>query len=509
MERCLEFRNVKKSFPGVMALKGVSFKAKAGRVLALLGENGAGKSTLLKIMAGDLKQDEGEILIDGQEQNFSSPLDAIKAGVSVIYQERQIVPALTVMENVFAGALPLTKLGFVDRNKMYRETKLIIDKFQLPIHPDDRVGFLPIAYQQMVEIMKSYRRNSEVIAFDEPTSSLADSEVECLFKLIKELKKEGKIILYVSHRMAEIFEICDDIVVFKDGAYVNSFDAKTVKEDELIGAMVGRKIGNVFSNLSRNTKIGDPLLEVKHVGNAKVHDASFTLHAGEIIGLSGLVGAGRTELVRMLFGADKMTAGEIVLEGKRVHFNSPADAIKAGIAFCPEDRKEQGLFLHSSIKNNISVPVLNRLARHSFIERSKEEDLASEEINKYEIKTPSINKKVIELSGGNQQKVILGRWTNDLINLKVLILDEPTKGIDVGTKAEIYQIICDFAKRGIGVIFISSELPEVIGISDKLYIMHDGYITGHLNHDEATETKALYFAMLDVSERNKMGAEEK
>jgi L-arabinose transport system ATP-binding protein len=500
MERCLEFKNIKKSFPGVMALKGVSFKAEGGRVTALLGENGAGKSTLLKIMSGDLKQDEGEVVLNGKVQEFASPLDAIKAGISVIYQERQIIPALSVMENVFSGDLPLTKGGFVDKKKMETETQKIIDRFHLPIRPTDICGTLSVAYQQMVEIMKSYRRNSDIIAFDEPTSSLADTEVNSLFDLIRDLKKEGKVILYVSHRMAEIFEICDDIIVFKDGAYIKSFDAHTVKENELIASMVGRDIGDAFSRLSRNDNIGEVLLEAKNLNTPKIKDVSFQLHAGEIVGFAGLVGAGRTETVRALFGADKLSSGEIFLEGKQVHFKSPADAIAAGIAFCPEDRKDQGLFLRSTIRMNINAPVEKKVTKGLFIDTSQERKLANEAVEKYEIKTPTIEKKVVELSGGNQQKVILGRWTSEKMPIKVLILDEPTKGIDVGTRAEIYQTICDFAKNGIGIIYVSSELPEVLGISDRIYIMHEGRITGCVSRDEATEEGVLAYAMVDNDE---------
>ena len=503
MEKYLEFKNVKKSFPGVMALKGVSFRADAGRVMALLGENGAGKSTLLKVMSGDLQPEEGEIIISGESKKFASPRDAIDTGISVIYQERQSVPELSVMENVFSGDLPLTKLGFIDKKKMREETQKIIDKFDLPIHPSDKVGMLSVAHQQMVEIMKSYRRNSEIIAFDEPTSSLADHEVVKLFELIRELKKEGKIILYVSHRMAEIFEICDDIVVFKDGAHVEDFDAHSVKEDELISAMVGRDIGDVFSTLSRNTKFGDVLLEAKGMGSSKIHNISFQLRAGEVIGFAGLVGAGRTETVRALFGADKLTEGEIYLEGKKVIFKSPADAIREGIAFCPEDRKAQGLILHSTVRENISVPVLKKIRGGSvFLNRAEEKKLADTAVEKYSIKTPTIEKKCVELSGGNQQKVILGRWTSEKMPVKVLILDEPTKGIDVGTKAEIYQTICNFAKEGIGIIFISSELPEVLGISDRLYVMREGHITGCLDRNEATEESILTLAMSDTDNQN-------
>ena len=497
MGKYLEFKNVKKSFPGVMALKGVSFRAEEGRVLALLGENGAGKSTLLKVMAGDYKPEEGEVIVSGETMHFTSPHDAIAAGISVIYQERQTVPELSVAENVYAGDLPLTKMGFIDKKKLYKDTQDIIEKFHLDIHPGDQVGRLSVAYQQMVEIMKAYRRDSQIIAFDEPTSSLADAEVETLFDLIRQLRDEGKVILYVSHRMAEIFEICDDIVVFKDGAFVTTFDAHQVSENELINAMVGRDVGDAFSKLSRNDQFGDVVLEVKGLRNNRVHDVSFQVRAGEIVGFSGLVGAGRTETMRAVFAADKIQAGEIFLNGQKVVFKSPKQAIDAGVAFCPEDRKEQGLFLHNPVRDNISVPILKKIKNGLFLNRKIESDLAEAEKAEYDIKTPSIEKLVVELSGGNQQKVILARWTNDMIPIKLLILDEPTKGIDVGTRAEIYQRICNYAKKGIAVIYISSELPEVIGISDRLYVMCDGRITGELSREEATEEAVLSLAMVE------------
>lgn len=500
MERYLEFRGIKKAFPGVQALKGVSFRAEGGRVLALLGENGAGKSTLLKILAGDLTADEGEIILSGARQRFTSPYDAIKAGVSVIYQERQLMPAMSVMENIFAGALPKNKFGLIDMQKLKRDAEAIIAKFGLSIDPTMPVGRLSVAYQQMVEIMKAYSRRSDIIAFDEPTASLAEGEISILFRIIRELKQEGKVILYVSHRMAEIFEITDDIVVFKDGALVKTFATDQTNEQELIQAMVGRDIGDTYANLSRNTEYGDTLLEVKNLVTKKVKGVSFTLRKGEIVGFSGLVGAGRTEVVRALFGADKVLSGEIYLEGKRVSFRSPTDAIAAGLAFCPEDRKEQGLVLLRSIRDNVSIPVLSKIRRLLFLDRSAEAKLADDAVAKYSIKTPSTDKIVAELSGGNQQKVILGRWTSDRVATKILILDEPTKGIDVGTKAEIYQLICDFAKQGIGVIFISSELPEVIGISDRIYVMRNGRITGCVEREDATEEKILALAMTDTSE---------
>ena len=493
----LEFKDISKSFPGVKALDGVSFYAESGKVLALMGENGAGKSTLLKAMSGDHKPDTGSIILDGEEMHFASPNDAIKKGISVIYQERQLMPAMSVAENIFSGDLPANKLGIVNWKKLKKEAQALIDKFGLPIDPDTPVGALPTAYQQMVEIMKAYRRDSRVIAFDEPTASLAEAEISILFQLIEQLKKEGKIVIYISHRMAEIFQISDDIVVLKDGKTVGAMKTSETTEADLIKAMVGRDIGDTYSNLSRNDKIGDVVLEVNDLVGYAIKGVSFKLHKGEVLGFAGLVGAGRTEVVRAVFGADPVLSGEIKLEGKPVKFKSPKDAIEAGIALCPEDRKDQGLVLWRSIKDNVSMPVLKKVRKGLFIDDSIRVDLANKAVAQYSIKTPSINKIVVELSGGNQQKVILGRWTSEKMDTKILILDEPTKGIDVGTKAEIYQIVCDFAKQGKGVIFISSELTEVINVSDRILVMRNGEITGQLKREEATEENVLALAMLD------------
>ncbi len=490
----MEFKNIGKLYPGVKALDDISFRAEGGKVLALMGENGAGKSTLLKILSGDIQATEGTYLLDGKEQEFKNPHEAILAGVSVIYQERQMIPALSVAENIYAGFLPKTN-GGIDRKTLYANAQEIIDKFGLHIDPRTKVGRLSVAYQQMVEIMKAYSRNPTVICFDEPTASLSDAEITSLFRIIGELKKEGKIVLYVSHRMPEIFQLADDIVVLKDGKFVTSMKASEADEDKLIRAMVGREIGDTYANLKRNDKYGDVLLEVKNLNNKNVHDISFSMRKGEVVGLAGLVGAGRTELVRAIFAADKITSGEIILDGEHVHFKSPYDAITAGIALCPEDRKEQGLVLFRSIRENTSIPVLPALKKGPFLDKKLEADIAQEAIDKYSIRTDTMEKLTTQLSGGNQQKVILGRWTNRLMETKLLILDEPTKGIDVGTKAEIYQMVCDIASQGIGVIFISSETPEVIGVADTIYVMHNGRFTGKLTREEATEEKILALAM--------------
>jgi len=493
----LEFKEISKSFPGVKALDNVSFYAESGKVLALMGENGAGKSTLLKIMSGDLHADTGSVVVDGEEMHFASPNDAIKKGISVIYQERQLMPAMSVAENIFSGDLPTNKMGIVNWKQLRKDAQEVIDKFGLPIDPDTPVGALPTAYQQMVEIMKAYRRDSRVIAFDEPTASLAEAEISVLFELIKKLKEDGKVVIYVSHRMAEIFQVSDDIVVLKDGKTVAAMKTSETTEADLIKAMVGRDIGDTYANLSRNDKIGDVVLEVNDLVGYAIKGVSFKLHKGEVLGFAGLVGAGRTEVVRAIFGADPVLGGEIKLEGKPVKFKSPKDAIEAGIALCPEDRKDQGLVLWRSIKDNVSMPVLKKVRKGLFIDNNMRAELANKAVEQYSIKTPSIEKITVELSGGNQQKVILGRWTSELMDTKILILDEPTKGIDVGTKAEIYQIVCDFAKQGKGVIFISSELTEVINVSDRIIVMRNGQITGQLKREEATEENVLALAMLD------------
>ncbi|MDR1329101.1 MAG: sugar ABC transporter ATP-binding protein [Oscillospiraceae bacterium] len=496
MDQYLEFSGISKSYPGVKALSEISFRAEGGKVLALLGENGAGKSTLLKIMSGDQRADEGAVSLNGETVILSSPAQAIKAGISVIYQERQLIPSMSVMENIFLGAPPV-KHGLIDYKRLRADTQEIIDKFKLPIDPETPVMFLSIAYQQMVEIMKAYRRNSTVIAFDEPTAPLTDTEITILFDLIRQLKAEGKIVVYVSHRMKEIFEVTDEIVVLKDGQFVTRLVTSETNEQALISAMVGRDIGDTYANLSRNEKYGDTLLEVSGLTTSAITDVSFSLRRGEVLGFAGLVGSGRTEVMRAIFGADVVTAGEIKLDGETVSFSSPRDAIDKGIALCPEDRKEQGLVLYRSIEDNVCMPVLSKLKKGPFLDTKALEKTTRNAVDRYDIKTPTVDKIVAELSGGNQQKVILGRWTNDKMDTKILILDEPTKGIDVGTKAEIYQMVCDLAKQGLGVIFISSELTEVINVADRIFVMHDGRIMGNMTREEATEENVLALAMAE------------
>jgi len=495
MDTFLEFANISKAFPGVQALNDVSFRVNGGRVCALMGENGAGKSTLLKILSGDLQPDKGHISIGGTVKVFSSPYQSIKSSISIIYQERQLVTAMSVMENVFLDDLQENMFGFISRSKLKQKTQEIIDIFNLPIKPTDIVGQLTVAQQQMIEIMKAYRRDSDIIAFDEPTAPLTDKEIEILFNLIRQLRDRGKIIIYVSHRIAEIFQITDDIVVLKDGKLVASFETPQTNSNDLVKAMVGRDVGDTYANLKRCENIGDVILEVRDLVNENVRNISFELRRGEVLGFAGLIGAGRTEVMRAIFGADPIISGEILLEGKSVRFKSPRDAINSGIALCPEDRKEEGLVLGQSIRKNVSIPVLHKMKKWIFLDENSEHHLASDAVRKYSIKTPTTEKLTLELSGGNQQKTILGRWTSSLVDTKILILDEPTKGIDVGTKAEVYQMIHDFAALGIAVIFISSELTEVLNVSDQIIVLHDGSISGKLSRHDATEERVLELAM--------------
>lgn len=500
MGNVLEFRGISKYFPGVKALDNICFTAASGEVLAFLGENGAGKSTLLKVLNGDYQPDHGEYLINGVEKHFRTPQDAIEEGISIIYQERQILMELSVAENIYLGRMPVNRFGVINTRRANEMAEQIIKDFGLPIQPSEKVKDLSIAYQQMVEIMKAYsRENLKVICFDEPTASLSDSEIECLFTIIGKLKSEGKIIIYVSHRMNEIRRITDKVAIFKDGRYVDTVVTGAVSEKEMIKMMVGRDLGDIYQNLDRNKKVGEVLLEVKSISSDHIKETSFILRKGEVLGFSGLVGAGRTEVMRCMIGADQMRSGEVWLEGRKIVNKSPKDAMKNGIVMVPEDRKLQGILANLSVSDNINISLLDQNSNKlGIVSRKKEEETASEGIRSFRIKTPSADKKIVELSGGNQQKCIVARWLTT--NPKVLILDEPTKGIDVGAKSEFYQMICEFAKQGLGVILISSELPEVIGLSDRIIVMKSLKIAGEVSREEATESKLLSLGMIGENE---------
>ena len=497
MGNVIEFRNITKYFPGVKALDNISFVANGGEVLALMGENGAGKSTLLKVLNGDYQQTSGEYLVNGEQCHFNSPREAVAAGIGVIYQERQIMLELTVGENIFLGRLPTGFLGKIKMNEVHKKAQAIIDEFGLDMKSTDKVKDLSVAYQQMVEIMKAYsRENLKMIAFDEPTASLSDSEIDALFKIIRKLRDEGKVIIYVSHRMAEIRQIADRVAIFKDGCYVGDSPMAEITDQELVRKMVGRDLGDVFSSLDRNTHIGEVVLEVKNLQSPFLKDASFQVRAGEVVGFSGLVGAGRTEVVRAIIGADPRTGGEVYLDGKPLNCATPHDAIRHGVVMVPEDRKLQGIIPRMSVGRNVSIGSLDQISnKFGVVNAKREEQIGIEGKANFNIKTPNLEKPIVELSGGNQQKAIVARWMST--NPKVLILDEPTKGIDVGAKSEFYNMICEFAKKGLAVILVSSELPEVIGLSDRIIVMKGRRIVGEIPAKEATEEKLLGMAMME------------
>ena len=495
MGHSVEFRHITKYFPGVKALDDVSFRAEGGRVLAFLGENGAGKSTLLKTLNGDYQATSGEYLLDGESVHFRSPHEAIEAGVSVIYQERQILMELSVAENIFLGRMPTGRFGLIDKAEAAKRAQSIIDDFGLPIRPQTKVKNLSVAYQQMVEIMKAYSRdNLRVICFDEPTASLSDAEIDSLFSVIGKLKEKGIVVIYVSHRMSEIKRIADDVAIFKDGRYVTTVDSQKTEESEMIRLMVGRDLGDIYSSLNREKTIGEELLRVEGVFSDYVNPVSFTLHKGEVLGFSGLVGAGRTEVMRAIIGVDRMLGGRIFLEGKEIKNRNPHEAMHNGIVYVPEDRKTQGILANLDVGKNITISMLDYNSnRLGIVDTSKEKTIISDGIRNFSIKTPSSEKKIVELSGGNQQKCVVARWM--ATRPKVLILDEPTKGIDVGAKSEFYQMICDFAKQGLGVILISSELPEIMGLSDRIIVMGNLCVKGTVSREEATEERILSLAM--------------
>ena len=500
MESVLEFKHISKYFPGVKALDDICFKAYGGEVLAFLGENGAGKSTLLKVLNGDYKPDAGEYLLNGEQKHFKSPQEAIEEGISVIYQERQILLELSVAENIYLGRMPSNRFGVINTAKANQMAQKIIEDFGLPISPSTKVKDLSIAYQQMVEIMKAYSRdNLKVICFDEPTASLSDAEIDSLFAVIEKLKAQGKIVIYVSHRMDEIRRITDKVAIFKDGRYIDTVVTAETDEKDMIKMMVGRDLGDIYAKLDKNKEIGGVLLEVKDVSSDYVKTVSFTLHKGEVLGFSGLVGAGRTEVMRAIIGADPMRTGEVYLEGKKIVNHSPKEAMENGIVLVPEDRKLQGIISNLSVAGNINISLMKQHSNKlGVISAKKEAKEADDGIKNFRIKTPSPDKKIVELSGGNQQKCIVARGV--ATHPKVLILDEPTKGIDVGAKSEFYEMICEFAKQGLGVILISSELPEVMGLSDRIIVMKSLKVSGEIMAKDATETKLLSMGMIEEKE---------
>ena len=498
MSATLQFDQVTKQFPGVKALKGVSFEAHAGQVHGLLGENGAGKSTLLKILGGQYRPDEGRLLIEGREQRFGSAADAIRAGVAVIHQELQYVPELSVAENMLLGRLP-RRFGLVDRAAARRQVRAQLEAIGVDLDPDARLADLSIAQRQMVEICKAVAQDARVIAFDEPTSSLSHRESEILFRLVKRLRAEGRTLIYISHRLEELYALCDACTIFRDGRKIVTHEQMaTVPRDTLIENMVGRQLQDIYDYRPRAQ--GDTRLEVRGLeGEALSAPASFSVRRGEVLGFFGLVGAGRSELMRLIYGADKRAGGQVLLDGQPLPGRDPQAAIAAGVVLCPEDRKEQGILAEASVAENINISCRRHDLRAGlFLRHGREAERADAFIQRLRIKTPHREQEIRLLSGGNQQKAILARWLAEP-DLRVMILDEPTRGIDVGAKNEIYRIIHEVAESGACVIVVSSELPEVLGIADRVIVMREGQISGELRREDASETAVLRLALPDLN----------
>lgn len=491
-EAILETRNISKSFPGVRALNNVSLSIKKGEVHALVGENGAGKSTLMKILAGAYRKDEGEILLRGQPIEIESPAHAQSLGIAIIYQEFNLAPHLTAEANIFIGREPRSKFfNFVDNRRIRKDAQAIVRDLGVDIDVSRLVRDLNVSQQQSTEIAKALSMNADLIIMDEPTSALAETEVTTLFEVIRRLKAKGITFIYISHNLEEVFEISDRISVLRDGQLIGTNDAANLSPREVIRMMVGRTLDDLYPK--QKVEIGEPLLELKNLSRRDIiRNVSFTLHRGEILGIAGLLGAGRTELMRCIFGADRATSGEVWVEGKRVHIRSPRDAIAAGIGFVPEDRKQQGLFLSLAMRINASSVTLSSMAKWGIVNRKAEKLLVNSSIAALQIKTASQEQIVRDLSGGNQQKVVLAKWL--AIRPKVLILDDPTRGIDVGAKVAIHTLMGEFARQGMGIILISSELPEVLGMSDRVIVMDEGIIQGEFSREEATHEKVMLAA---------------
>ncbi|TJX68865.1 sugar ABC transporter ATP-binding protein [Soehngenia saccharolytica] len=485
----LRMENISKSFPGVKALDDVSLKAYEGEVMALLGENGAGKSTLMKILSGVYTKDSGRILLNGEEINVLNPRDAAEKGIAIIHQELNLIPNLTVYENIFLGREKVNSYKVLKKDCMIDESKKLLERLRVDIDPTLRVNEISIAKQQMVEIARALSLNASVIVMDEPTDTLTDKEVDSLFDVIRELKTENKAIVYISHRLKEVFEICDRATVLRDGKLIDERMISDLDEDEIIKLMVGRTLDEQFPYLM--TQVSENVLEVINLTNKYVKNISFSLKKGEVLGISGLVGAGRSELGKTIFGLYPIDEGEIFLEGKKVEFKSPKEAIENGIMYVSEDRKSEGLVLSMDVKSNITLSSLDKFKRAIGLDKKKEERVTQEYREKIKIKTPSLTQKVKNLSGGNQQKVAIAKSL--LTEPKVLILDEPTRGIDVGAKREIYDLLNAIKKEGHCVIMISSEMPEILGMSDRIIVMHEGVIKGELTREEATSEKIMNY----------------
>jgi ABC-type sugar transport system ATPase subunit len=497
----LRMIDISKSFPGVQALQEVSLAVYPGECLGLVGENGAGKSTLMKILSGVYAPDSGEITLAGQPVTLHNPRQAQELGISIIYQEFNLMPNLTVAENVFIGREPNAG-GFVRWTDQRARTQALLDQLGVALRPDATVRDLSVAEQQMVEIAKALSYNARIVIMDEPTSALTDTEVEALLRIIAGLKARGLGVIFISHRLEEVMAICDRVTVLRDGQNAGELPIAEATPDRIVRLMVGRNLGDLFQKEAAAVDpAAPPALEVRNLsrtGTARdpaaivLNDVSFGVRAGEIVGLAGLVGSGRTEVARAIFGADPFDRGEILIDGRPVRIDDPRDAIRAGIGLAPEDRKAQGLILGMAVEANISLAALPSLVRYGFIRLREEARLADRFVERLRIRTPSVEQLVVNLSGGNQQKVVIAKWL--ALRPKILILDEPTRGIDIGAKAEVHHLMSQLAQQGVAILMISSELPEILGMSDRVLVMSQGRLAGELTRADATQERIMALA---------------
>ena len=493
-EVILKMQDVTKLFPGVKALDKVQLELRKGEILAVIGENGAGKSTLMKVLLGIYKADGGTIIYKGKEVRFSSPLDALNAGIAMIHQEISLVPTMDVAENIWLGRENITmRRGMISREGRYKATEDILKAMDIDLDPRAMVRDLTAAKMQMVELVRAASYNADVIIMDEPTSSLSNEEIDILYRIVRELKKKGVSIIFISHKLEEIFELCDRVSIYRDGHYVDTRECKNLKMSELVSMIVGREIKDQFPKMK--AEIGEVVLEVKNFNRQGVFkDINFNIRRGEILGVSGLVGAGRSEIMRAVFGADPRDSGQVFIEGKEVRIHSPSDAIKAGISMLTEDRMRTGSIYTMSVMGNTTIAAFDKLCcnRFGMIKEASEKKIFESTKKDLEVKCSSENQLIKELSGGNQQKALIGRWL--LTHPKVLIIDEPTRGIDVGSKSEIHRLISKLACEGMAVIMISSELPEILGMSDRIIVVRHGSIVCETKREDATQEKLISYA---------------
>ncbi|MCC8166269.1 MAG: sugar ABC transporter ATP-binding protein [Planctomycetes bacterium] len=497
MTPCVEMKNIRKRYGGVEALKSVDFSIMPGEIRGLVGENGAGKSTLMKILSGAVRKDSGTILMSGKEVDIHSPISSRNHGIGIIYQEFALAPDLTVSENVYLSRLPQTPV--LNWKKLVADTRELMDRLGFSINPLARVGSLSVAYQQVVEIAKALSEKVKVLILDEPSAVLAPADLEQLFQILKTLKEHGVSIVYISHRLEEIFAITDRVTAMKDGAVTAEFVTAETNQDALIAAMIGRELTSLFPK--RNATIGDVALKVEDLANDKVAGVSLEVRAGEVLGLAGLVGSGRTEIARAVFAEDPRTEGKIWVKGKEIHPYHPRDAVRAGIGLVPEDRKSHGALLSMSIRENATMATLRKVSGPlGVIKRKSERSVVRDLITRLTIKTDNMDNPVSSLSGGNQQKVVLAKWL--AAKFTVMILDEPTRGVDVGAKYEIYELINELAESGLAVLMISSELTELIGMCDRVLVIRDGAVSGELTGADITEENMMRYAIRSSSVAN-------